>query len=68
MQEQHHSDFLSWMLAAVALVIMAAAVRINAEEPRPPAVPRPAVTGASEERAQALQAVEFQRQKSGFAL
>jgi hypothetical protein len=59
MQEQHHSDYLSLMLGAVALVIMAAAVRIDADEPGPPAAPRPALAAGAPSRAEALQTVEF---------
>jgi hypothetical protein len=40
MREPHDSDFLTWTLAAAAVLIMAVAVRINADEP---AAPRPQV-------------------------
>lgn len=38
MQNGQHSDWLPWTLAVVALLIMAAAVRINADETSPASV------------------------------
>lgn len=38
-QDPHDSDFLTWTLAAAAVLIMAVAVRINSNEP---SAPRPA--------------------------
>jgi hypothetical protein len=45
MREPHDSDFLTWTLAAAAVLIMAVAVRINADEP---ASPRPEVHDPAE--------------------